>query len=55
MKTPASPGVDAVYCGQPVKYYIKKDDDGNKIRTYDSLCEFHRERVDEMTDEEVDE
>lgn len=38
---PASPGVDAIYCGLPTRYKIVKDDDGNRIRDYDTRCPQH--------------
>lgn len=47
---------NSTYCGQPTKYKIKLDDDGNRLRVYDSFCPRHRTIVDarEIRDEESD-
>lgn len=38
---PASQGVDAVYCGKPVSYTMKADEDGTRYRTYEPFCPRH--------------
>ena len=41
--TPAAPGQTPVYCGKRiVTYKLERDDDGNKVRKYDTLCSEHR-------------
>lgn len=46
--TPASPGVDATYCGKPTSYRIVEDDDGNRVRKYNAQCDFHKQKADEQ-------
>ena len=48
----ASQGVDAVYCDSPVKFRILKDDDQNKIRSYDMFCEKHQKLIIPLEDDE---
>lgn len=38
-------------CGKPCKYKMSTDDDGNKVRMYDSFCEKHQKWVDENDDD----
>lgn len=41
VKSPARPGVNAVYCEKPVKFKLVADDDGRKVRRYDTWCAEH--------------
>lgn len=49
---PASLGKPAVYCGQPVRFKIIKDDDGNSIRRYETFCDEHVKLKSEDEEEE---
>lgn len=33
---------DTMYCGAPVNYKLKRNDDGNRVRVYDHLCPKHK-------------
>lgn len=54
---PNSPGVNAVYCGKPVKYRMLLDDDDNKYRKYNAFCKEHQDRADAeaLAEEQMDE
>ena len=33
---------DTMYCGKPVGWTMVKDDDGNRVRQYNTLCDEHQ-------------
>ncbi|QIG71473.1 hypothetical protein EVB32_002 [Rhizobium phage RHph_TM39] len=41
--------VKAIYCGKPVRYKIEIDDDMNKRRKYNNLCDTHQKESDEIS------
>ena len=44
-----------VYCHKPTKYKMVEDDDGNKVRRYESFCDEHVESVNnQLADEYYD-
>lgn len=48
---PNSPGVQALYCGEPVMYKMVPDDDGTKRREYNAFCPMHQRQADQDGDE----
>lgn len=51
--SPASLGVNAIYCGTETRYRMVPDDDGVRRRKYDSFCEVHRDAAEAQEKEEI--
>lgn len=48
--TSATRTTPATYCGRPVGYTMPNDEDGNRTRSYDTLCLPHQlERVNQIS------
>lgn len=41
-----------MYCGAPVSYSMKKDEDGSSFRVYDNWCAKHKKMADAQKDDE---
>jgi hypothetical protein len=54
VKSPARPGVNAVYCEKPVKFKLVKDDDGRNVRKYNTWCDEHSQKAKEQEDTSPD-
>ena len=44
----------ATYCGKPVSYSMATDDDGNRVRKYQHLCDEHLIASLQIKDEDDD-
>lgn len=49
---PCSIGIEAIYCGKPVRYTMTKDDDGNRVRKYNHFCDEHEPLAKKQEEEE---
>lgn len=45
---PATKDTPAEYCGESVGWKMERDDDGNLVRKYQTLCGKHLRRVEEI-------
>ena len=43
---------DGTYCAKPVGYKMVLDDDGNKVRKYDTWCSVHKIRAAQEDDDD---
>jgi hypothetical protein len=52
--TPFTKTEQASYCNKPVGWKMVRDDDGNLVRKYNPICDYHQETAARLSNEEDD-
>lgn len=54
VKSPATPGVNAVFCEKPVHFKMVPDDDDRPVRKYNAFCDEHMQKAEQQEQESPD-